>query len=181
MENMEHVSLKTRNNVRVNHSIRRIEMGEVALYRQVRLTALKEAPEAFCTTYAEAMARDEESWRAQADENASSDDRALFLARANEETIGLAGVYREESATKTGELCQVWVAPAYRRTGVAVGLMDVLMAWAVERDFRQILATIRAGNERALRFYRTYGFVNAEGVVGPLPGDTVLVREIDTA
>jgi len=159
-------------------SIRRIRADEGEVYRAVRLAALREAPEAFCSTYADALVRSDESWREQVEENATGEDCALFLAFAEDAAIGLAGIYRDEADREKGELCQVWVAPTHRHAGVAIALMDAVIAWAEEREFRRTLATIRGGNERALRFYRHYGFQDAKGESGPLPGDTVLVWRI---
>lgn len=170
--------MNTANFNSAEYSLRRVRTNEATLYKDLRLGALQEAPEAFCTQYAEAAARDEESWSAQADENATSNDRALFLAFADNAPIGLAGIYRSEQDEHLGELCQVWVAPTYRGSGVAVALIDAVCAWASERDFTTILATIRAGNDRAVRFYRKYGFTDAADETGPLPGDVVLARAV---
>lgn len=142
-------------------TVRRIQTGEAILYRQVRLAALGGSPAAFHSTYAGALERSEESWREQADENAASDDRALFLAFVDDAPVGLAGLYRDPEQADLGELCQVWVAPEHRGGGTAAALMDALFSWAGERGFRSILATIREGNDRALAFYRKYGFLPA--------------------
>ena len=51
-------------------TVRRITKGEWALYKQLRLASLLEAPEAFSTTYESAALRSDESWAAQADASA---------------------------------------------------------------------------------------------------------------
>ena len=132
--------------------VRRICVGEFEVYRTVRLAALKDAPEAFQTTYAEADKRTDENWRAQADNNARSDDQALFLALEDGGVVGLAGVYRSPDEPGTGELCQVWVAPEHRGSGLSQVLVESVLAWAADQGFDGVLATIRGGNERAVRF-----------------------------
>ena len=155
-------------------TIRRIQVGEFAVYRAVRLAALKDAPEAFQTTYAEAEKRTDEEWRAQADNNARSDDQALFLASEDGGVVGLAGVYRSPDEPGTGELCQVWVAPEHRGSGLSQALVESVLAWAAGHGFVSVLATIRGGNDRAVRFYHTLGFTNAPEVPRPFSDDTVL-------
>jgi hypothetical protein len=75
--------------------IRRVRTNEGDLYRQARLDALKEAPDAFSSTYADALSRSKESWINQNDEAASGGDRAIFLALSEEKVVGLTAVYRQ--------------------------------------------------------------------------------------
>ena len=70
-------------------SIRRINKGESALYKQLRLASLKDAPEAFSTTYESAAQRSPESWAAQADASAEGSNRFTFFALIAEEAAGL--------------------------------------------------------------------------------------------
>jgi GNAT superfamily N-acetyltransferase len=154
-------------------TIRRIQVGEFEAYRTVRLLALCDAPEAFQTTYAEAEKRTDAAWQVQADNNARSDDHALFLAWDDGGAIGLAGVYRMPGED-TGELYQVWVAPEHRGSGLSQALVESVLAWAAGQGFGAVLATIRGGNDRAVRFYRTLGFTDAPDVARPFSDDTVL-------
>lgn len=155
-------------------TIRRLQPGEAALYREVRLAALRESPEAFATQHEEAAARSEESWRAQADGSATGPDRATFVA-LDDGPVGLAALYREEAAPETGELIQVWVAPGSRGGEVAAGLIGAICEWAAANGFSQIRAEVMAGNARALGFYRKCGFVPAEGGGG---ATVILIRQV---
>jgi RimJ/RimL family protein N-acetyltransferase len=149
-------------------TIRRLQVGEVDLFKQVRLVALQEAPYAFPSTFAAALQRSAESWREQADRSAEGPDRATFIAFSNDLPIGMAALYRDEDKVDVGELLQVWVSPEYRGTTVTWDLMDIILKWAGENNFRQILAGVIKGNARALKFYSKYGFSikedSAEGV-----------------
>ena len=60
-------------------TIRRLQVGEVDLFKQVRLMALQEAPYAFPATYDSAVQRSAESWREQAERSAQGPDRATFI------------------------------------------------------------------------------------------------------
>src|SRR4051812_32931889 len=100
------------------HSIRRLKVGEATLYREIRLQALKESPDAFTTTYESAFNRDSDSWIAQADGSARGSDRATFVALAGK-PIGLAALYRDPDYPFRGELIQVWVSAEHRGTSVA--------------------------------------------------------------
>jgi ribosomal protein S18 acetylase RimI-like enzyme len=156
-------------------SVRRIQIGEGNVYREVRLRALSDAPAAFLTTYAQSLEREPESWAEQADRAACGVDRAIFLLFANGDPVGLAALYRHPEQNDTGELLQVWVAPEHRGNGSAAALLDGLMQWGLAAArFQSILAEVKTGNERALGFYRKYGFLIADGLSASDPGETML-------
>ena len=154
--------------------IRRLNTGEAALYRELRLEALKESPEAFATTYEAASKRDDDSWIQQADGSSIGDDRATFVVIADR-PLGLAAIYREPDNASVGELIQMWIAPEYRGGSLAADLLDALLDWAARHDFITIRAEVTPGNSRALRFYQKCGFrlVDSEITAGVLAMDLV--------
>ena len=139
-------------------TIRRLQIGETDLFKQLRLTALQDAPYAFPTTYDAALQRSAESWREQAERTAQGSDRATFIAFADDVPIGMTALYRLEDKLDVGELLQVWVSSEHRGTSIARDLMDVIFKWAGENNFRRIIAGVTKGNARALKFYIKYGF-----------------------
>jgi len=167
------------------HEIRRISPGEGRLYRSLRLAALKNAPEAFQTTYEEALAKGDEQWAAQADGAASGRDRASFIALADNEPVGLASVYRRADAlAATGasaeaELLQVWLAPGFRGSGLSRDLVMACIRWSAEVGLRRLVAEVKAGNDHAKRFYLGLGFTvsSNDGTILELdPRDTARGR-----
>jgi RimJ/RimL family protein N-acetyltransferase len=139
-------------------TLRRLKIGEIDLYKQLRLTSLQDAPYAFPSTYEAALQRSPESWREQAERTAQGSDRATFIAFSEDSPIGMAALYRREDTVDAGELLQVWVSPDYRGTHVARDLMDAIFKWASENNFDRIIAGVTKGNARALTFYVRYGF-----------------------
>jgi len=141
-------------------TIRRLHPGESGLYRSARLESLRESPEAFATTHASALARDPESWAAQAAASASGSDRATFLVIGDGgDPLGLGAIYRDPELSHEGELIQVWVSPELRGSDIASRLIDALFQWAAANGFETIRAGVTHANARALRFYEKYGFV----------------------
>ena len=159
-------------------SVRRIQIGEGELFKQMRLTSLRESPSAFGSTYESALNRSSESWNEQADNSAGGSDRATFFAFSNDSPIGIAALYRDKERIDTGEVLQVWVSPEHRGKGVAVYMMDAVFRWARENGFRRVLATITQGNARALRFYQKCGFRLARETLLDGP-ENLLIKEIE--
>ena len=156
--------------------IRRLNRGEADLYRSIRLAALKESPDAFCTTYEDALHRPDARWIAQSDEAAEGPDRAIFLAFENAVPVALAALYRDGQRREIGELIQVWVAPDHRGTPIATELMDALFAWAARNAFAEVRAEVFRANPRALRFYEKYGFRTLEEQ--PPDDTTILIKSV---
>lgn len=162
-------------------TIRRLKQGEAGLYRELRLEALRESPEAFGTTLAEALARDGQSWTDQADGSASGTDRATFVAVASDRLAGLAALYRDAGDPGMGELIQMWVAPEWRGGPVAGELLGAIFRWAGENGFSRVSAEVMAGNARALGFYRKCGFTGTAGQVKAAGGNVVLTKAVEAA
>ena len=150
----------------------RLAPGQYAVYRALRLAALKESPEAFAATYAEASLRGETRWKDQADALAQASDRAAFVAYDGSFPVGLMAFYGVEAAL--GEVMQVWVSPRSRGTGVASDLLDRLLRWARAQDFVRVQVRARTSNRRAIRFYEKEGFLRADET----DGEVRLVRNL---
>lgn len=138
--------------------IRRLNLGEGLLYRQIRLASLSDAPTAFGSTYASALERSLASWQEQADSTARGSERATFVAFSKEKPVGIAALYRSEAERQTGELLQVWLDPEYRAQGIMNDLLDILFQWGLENQFQKIAAEVAKENKIAIKFYQKCGF-----------------------
>ena len=136
---------------------RRLNPGEGQLYRAVRLEALRESPEAFCSRYEDAVARSDQSWADQADSSSSGSNRATFVT-IEDQPVGLAALYRDEKNPDVGELIQMWVAPEVRGGSVATELLLEVFQWASSNRIATVKAEVITSNARALRFYEEFGF-----------------------
>jgi GNAT superfamily N-acetyltransferase len=111
-------------------SVRRIRAGEGQIFRDLRLTALKESPAAFSSTYASAVGRRWESWRDQADSASSGTERCTFIAFADRTPVGIASAYRDSAEADEREVLQFWVNPDWRSRGVGRELLEASSAGA---------------------------------------------------
>ena len=161
-------------------SVRRIQIDEGELFKRMRLTALRESPFAFASTYKAALRRSPESWSEQATSTAQGSNRCTFIAFSDDSPIGIAALYRTEEESDMGELLQMWVSPEHRGMGVACNLMDAIFQWASANGFRTAVTTIGKGNVRAQKFYQKYGFrPKSEAFLDGPDNLVVLVKVID--
>ncbi|MBW0275490.1 hypothetical protein ATM97_11085 [Nocardia sp. MH4] len=143
-------------------AIRQLEPAEWAVFREVRLRALRDAPTAFGQTIGQALARTPDDWREVLR------TRAQFVATMSEMTVGTVGVTTDSSAA---HLISMWVAPRARGRGIADQLITTALAWAVEQGCTAVYLELTEGNEAAENLYRRHGFAST-GRRGPVePGD----------
>lgn len=80
------------------------------------------------------------------------------------------------------ELENIAVLPEFRRQGIGLGLLQVLLEEARSRSAERILLEVRASNEAAIGFYRANGFElrtrRREYYAGPTEDALILERLI---
>lgn len=121
-------------------------------YREVRLAALQESPGAFLATYADEAAQPEQYWR----------DRMApgyrLLAEKAGAKVGVASVELTEAAPRSADLCELWVAPEARNTGVASRLVQAAVDQAGHEGCTKLYYWVSTENGRAIGFASNAGF-----------------------
>ena len=104
--------------------IRRVTPDDWRAFREIRLAALQDAPDAFGGTYAESVARPEEWWVEWARKSAESDEQAMFLAWDGDAPVGIAGTFFDDP---DWVVIAMWVDPARRGGGLGRRLLDAVV------------------------------------------------------
>jgi GNAT superfamily N-acetyltransferase len=147
--------------------VREVTADDWELMRDVRLTALAEAPYAFGSTYEQEAVFTESQWRGRINERSVT----FFAYRdAGSGPVGLAGVYVEDGAAN---LVSMWVLPAARGRGVGEALVEAAASWARARGFGTLFLWVTESNAPARRLYARCGFTPT-GKRQPLPSDPAL-------
>ena len=154
-------------------TVRRFAPDEWQLYRELRLGALQESPEAFGSTYAHEAGLSESDWASRLSRGAHSTQDLPLVAEVNEEPCGLAWVRLEGEAPAIARLYQMWVVPARRRQGVGRALLEAAVAWARAAGARAVALDVTCDNADAIGLYASVGFIPT-GARKPLrPGSAV--------
>jgi GNAT superfamily N-acetyltransferase len=154
--------------------VRETVMADWQAWRDIRLLALRAAPDAFSSTYAEQVSLGEAYWRQRVSGG------GLFLAWIPEvspleantfEPAGMAGGY--QAVPGTVELISMFVRPQARGRCVGEALIDVVIGWARERDATSVHLWVTETNKHARRLYERCGFT-ATAERQPLPSNPAL-------
>jgi GNAT superfamily N-acetyltransferase len=143
------------------------------LLKAIRLEALRESPDAFCTTYDEAVDYDDAIWIERSSADPVTSASVSILAIDAEEPVGMAaGILCDESQL---EVVSLFVTPSHRGTGIARDLMNMVETWGLTRGAERVILDVEAGNGRAGVFYEHIGY-QPTGKRETYPGRTWLHR-----
>ena len=144
--------------------------GDGPRLRAIRLRALLEAPDAFGTTFKEAVARPAESWSKQVLE------LPTFVAVSDDADVGIVRCANDTERIGVAWLISMWVAPEVRRRGIGGSLVDLVIEWAQSNGVNRLLLDVADHNPAAVALYDSKGF-KPNGEQGTLPPPREHIRE----
>jgi len=151
--------------------VRRLREGEGARLRELRLRALADSPEAFCSSLADERAEPDSYWENLALLSESSERQVTFVAQRDaDEWVGMAGGHLVRDEHYRALLVAMWVAPDLRGFGLGRRLADDVAEWAVAHGATTLQVSVMQDNVEALAIYGVCGF-EATGQRTPLATD----------
>ena len=148
-------------------TLRRAGPADWRIYRDLRLRALTEEPQAYSSTLERELQLTHQQWRERL-------GRALtVLALTDEELIGTAtGLWQGDGDMM---IVAMYVVPHARGRGLAVRLIDEIAEAAMVGGGRRLLLDLAEGNAAAELSYRRYGFVPT-GQSRPMERDPSIIE-----
>jgi GNAT superfamily N-acetyltransferase len=136
-------------------------------WRDLRLSALSEAPKAFCSSLSEWEHQSEQTWR-----DRLADVSVNFIALLDGRDAGMVSAVASDEEV---ELISMWVAPFARGEGVGDQLVSAVIKWSESQHAPRLILRVLEGNHRAVRLYSRHGFTFAP-TQGETNGSPVLDR-----
>lgn len=135
---------------------RTLAVADWPLWRELRLSALAEAPHAFGSTLARWQGEGDsaERWRARL----ATENSHHVLATAQGRPVGMASGMPTQTPG-TAELMSMWVSPTVRGRGVGDLLIADVERWARGRHLDTLRLAVFPDNTAALALYRRAGFI----------------------
>ncbi|MGZ5093862.1 MAG: GNAT family N-acetyltransferase [Burkholderiales bacterium] len=151
-------------------SVRAFASHEWRSYRELRLRALAESPDAFGSTLALEEGRTDEDWSARLAHGMASGSDLPLVVEVSGKAVGLAWAKINESDHTVANLYQMWVSPSYRRMGAGRMLVCTAIDWARAANLQALILCVTSGDSPATRLYTSAGFKSV-GAPEPLrPG-----------
>ena len=139
-------------------TVRRFTSDEWRTYKELRLRALADSPDAFGSTLAAEQASTDEQWSARLTRGVMSNADLPLVAEVSDRSVGLAWAKIDESKQSVVHLYQMWVAVNFRRRGAGQMLLHAAIAWARASNAEAIVLAVSCGDTAASRLYARAGF-----------------------
>jgi GNAT superfamily N-acetyltransferase len=138
--------------------IRLVRPDEWEAFRELRLRALTDAPDAFGRTYEASKDEPEASWRGWI-LGEGWDGRVRSWVADDRGTLrGMAVGARFDADPSVVSLFGMWVERELRGSGIAARLVGMVEAWARGQGATRVVLWVSDGNRRAAAFYTKLGF-----------------------
>lgn len=147
-------------------AVRPLRPDEWPLYREIRLRALQDAPDAFGSTFAAEQARPDALWASRLAAAATSGQDLALVAEDAGAAMGLAWCKLAAAEPGVADVFQMWVAPGARGRGLGAALLDACIAFARASGVQSLRLGVTLAESPAMRLYRSRGF---EAVGAPEP------------
>jgi RimJ/RimL family protein N-acetyltransferase len=134
--------------------IRLLTTEDFALWKAIRLEAVRGHPEAFGSTYEESLLAGDSEWAQSLKNN------FIFAYLDKEHPVGVAGYFFKD-ATKLrhrGRIFTAYVHKDYRGKGIMDWLLGAIGYHARDNGIEQLHLDVGTYNENALRCYERNGF-----------------------
>jgi GNAT superfamily N-acetyltransferase len=161
--------------------LRRLASHEVNLHRDLRLRALRDAPDSFGETFADTAGRSITYWEDLTRSVTEPGPHVMFLACEREDIVGSTYGLLDRARSDAGWVGGMWVEPAWRGRGVGRALLREVFGWARERGLRRLGLWAPAHSPAAIALYSRVG-LRKTGEERQLPVNSalsVIAMEVD--
>jgi ribosomal protein S18 acetylase RimI-like enzyme len=127
-------------------------------YRDLRLAALRESPQAFGSKYEEQVDKPDEYWKSRLEEAAKGTSRWLLFARQGHKLIGMIGAFRDENNGLEAEIISMYVIPDARGKGIASLMMRGILMVLKDNGICVVRLGVNLDQPAAVHIYQKFGF-----------------------
>lgn len=153
-----------------------LSIGQWQAYRDLRLAALHDSPQAFSSTFLEQQNKPDEYWQLRLQAAAEGESSWLLFARNENSLVGMIGAFRDPSSGVEACIVSMYVIPRMRGQGVAGTLMQSMLSLLRERGVCKARLNVNLQQTAALHLYQRFGF-QIIFVEPALMGDGVIYDE----
>ncbi len=127
-------------------------------YKDLRLRALKEDPQAFGSTYEDNSKHPDKYWQQRLEDTINKNTQWLVFANLNGKLVGMAGGFAEKEPDNA-HVIAVYVIPEARGKGISKQLMKELIARiTTNKSIKKITVDVNPEQEAAYNLYKNSGF-----------------------
>ena len=137
-------------------NVRQLKTTEWSLWRDLRLRAVRDSPDAFRATLDGELARQDSDWADIIRATVEHPRGTLLVAEDRNEPIGML-FGRIDAMETCAEVGAMWVDPTARGAGAGGALLDTAIRWAADYGISRLELGVTDGNTAAEALYSSRG------------------------
>lgn len=139
-------------------------------YKNLRLRALKDDPDAFGITYEEAVKKSDQEWREPLELAEQGNGKWMFFAKLNGQLVGMISGTAMVKVKDGVKVREMFVVEEARGKGIAKKLLEALINELLENsDKRTLQLGVFTTQEAAINLYKKMGFNVLEQITEHFP------------
>jgi RimJ/RimL family protein N-acetyltransferase len=129
-------------------------------YRDLRLEALKNHPEAFSSDYDTFVAKPMSYWEDRLRDQGTDSSVRMYFAEHQAQLVGMCAIVRQNfpKVKHSALIISMYVQPDWRGLQIADGLIAACVDWARTEEIRVVKLAVVTTNTPAIRCYARCGF-----------------------
>lgn len=154
----------------MNYIVKKIEKNDWKNYRDIRLEALKEEPDAFGGSYNEYKDKDDLYWIDKASLSGEKSERNFICAVLdNNNFISIGGAYQDEN--NEWNIIAIYVKKEFRGLGVGSLLLNKILEELKTRKVEKAFLRVNTKRIPAIFLYKRFGFEIIKTIPNQMSGD----------
>lgn len=137
----------------------KLRVGEWPLYKQIRVEAVTDSPQAFGSNRDQQLAHPDSFWQQRLEEAERGEQQWLLFARSGKDLVGMIGAYGEEETPQEATVISVYVTPSARGKGISTLLMRAILDELKKAGIHKVWIGVNIQQKAALHLYQKTGFV----------------------
>lgn len=137
----------------------KLPLSEWENYKNLRLRALKEDPQAFGASFEENSKYSEDEWKRRLNNALEAKTNWLLFAKEKGKLVGMIGAYVEKGTNDTATLISMFVPKEERGKRISKALMEkLLVELSRNKSLKKVELTVNTIQEPAISLYLGFGF-----------------------
>lgn len=130
-------------------------------YKQLRLEALKEEPQAFATRYDDQKNVSDDQWQEWLQNYKDEKHNFMLFAQYKNELIGMIGAFQktEDIEKNRAQIIAVYVKKSHREKGISTMLLSEMLSLLKRKNIQQVYLCVNVDQIAAVTLYQHAGFV----------------------
>jgi len=126
------------------------------LVRELKLVALRDAPDSFADSLQDTESKPKEYWVELA--KSFCEEHIMLVLEEEGKFVGSVYGLSDSNDENVGRVAGLWVYSPYRGRGFGKALLTQVVSWAYARKFQEVRLWAPAKNSNVLGFYHSDGF-----------------------